>query len=111
MSNDGGAPQDRSVGPDWRILRPSETRAVVIVTPSPASFPDGMVCLDRGSPHFRAVESAVAWDESNDPKLMLPLLAGWSSLRKLRLLACAIVRHAPFGPDGRTIWDLVLECG
>jgi hypothetical protein len=69
-----------------------------------------MVCLDRSSPHFRAVENAGAWDESTDPKLMLPLLAGWSSLRKLRLLACAIVRHAPFGPDGRTIWDLVLEC-
>lgn len=47
------------------------------------------------------------WDERSDPERLLGHLARDASVRKLRLLACAIIRHAPFHPDGRTIWEVL----
>ena len=58
------------------------------------------------------VEDNVAtsvWEERQHPERLAGLLAGCQSERKLRLLACAIVRHAPFHPDGRSAWDLLAE--
>ena len=40
---------------------------------------------------------------------MIPTLAKHASCRKLRLLACAISRSAPFAPNGQTVWDLLPE--
>ncbi|HZM26399.1 MAG TPA: DUF433 domain-containing protein [Gemmatimonadales bacterium] len=34
-------------------------------------------------------------------------LGGNITLRKARLLACAIFRHAPYHPNGQTMWELV----
>lgn len=38
---------------------------------------------------------------------MTEFLRGRVSVRKLRLLACGIVRTVPFHRDGRTIWNLL----
>jgi hypothetical protein len=47
------------------------------------------------------------WLACAEPAPMLEFLEDRGVERKLRLLACAIVRHAPFTPKGRTIWDLL----
>jgi hypothetical protein len=50
---------------------------------------------------------AELWDSCDDPELLVPVLLEQPSIRKLRLLACALVRHAPYDLDGRTIWELL----
>jgi hypothetical protein len=47
------------------------------------------------------------WLTATSPKAMLGFLRGKVSDRKLRLLACAIVRSAPFADDKRSMWELV----
>ena len=49
------------------------------------------------------------WLSCTDPAPMLEFLrdSGRAIDRKLRLLACAIVRSVPFHRDGRKMWDLV----
>jgi hypothetical protein len=55
----------------------------------------------------RRTMSGPHWEVCCSPERMVGVLTEQSSVRKLRLLACAIVRCAPFHPDGRTIWDLL----
>ncbi|MDB5309671.1 MAG: hypothetical protein JWO38_3873 [Gemmataceae bacterium] len=43
------------------------------------------------------------------PERLIGLVTACRSERKLRLLACAVIRHAPFHPDGRSVWDLLPE--
>ncbi len=52
---------------------------------------------------------AINWDERLYPENLAGLLIACKSERKLRLLACALIRHMPYHPDGRTIWDLLPE--
>ncbi len=47
------------------------------------------------------------WLTLTDPAPMLDYLRSVASDRKLRLTACAVIRLAPFHPDGRTVWDLL----
>ncbi len=49
------------------------------------------------------------WLTCNDPVPMLEFLSDWASERKIRLIACAIIRYAPFAGNGRTIWDCLPE--
>lgn len=49
------------------------------------------------------------WEEQQDPEGLAGLLTACRSERKLRLLVCAVIRHAPFHPDGRSVWDLLPE--
>ena len=44
------------------------------------------------------------------PNRMLGFIETKVSDRKIRLLACAIVRYAPFFRDGKTSWELLPEC-
>ena len=49
----------------------------------------------------------VEWHSCTNPAVMMEFLRGKVSERKLRLLACAIVRAVPFHRDGRPIWHLL----
>jgi hypothetical protein len=49
------------------------------------------------------------WLTCKDPYYLLEYLNERASDRQLRLIACSIIRHAPFASDGRTIWDLLPE--
>jgi hypothetical protein len=49
------------------------------------------------------------WEMCRVPERMAGTLGGVGSPRKLRLLACALARHAPFAPDGLTVYDLLPE--
>jgi hypothetical protein len=49
------------------------------------------------------------WLSSTDPTPMLEFLRGKASDRKLKLLACSIVRLAPFAEDGRSMWEQAPE--
>lgn len=46
------------------------------------------------------------WLAATDPRTMLAFLQGKASERKLRLLACALIRSALFALDGRSMWEL-----
>lgn len=59
-----------------------------------------------GAEPFPALTEA-GWDSCVDPERMVPTLVEPRSERKLRLLACALVRYAPFDREGNTIWDLL----
>jgi hypothetical protein len=50
------------------------------------------------------------WFACTEPTPMLEFLEDKVSNRKLRLLACAVVRHVPFSRDGMTIWELLPRC-
>ncbi len=49
------------------------------------------------------------WLTCDDPVPMLEFLNDWASERKIRVIACAIIRYARFAGNGRTIWDLLPE--
>jgi hypothetical protein len=49
------------------------------------------------------------WSVCMEPTSMLDFLQNKVSERKLRLLACAIVRHVPITRVGKTVWDLLLD--
>ena len=50
------------------------------------------------------------WFACTEPAPMLEFLEDKVSNRKVRLLACAVVRHVPFSRDGMTIWELLPRC-
>lgn len=54
---------------------------------------------------------AELWEACTDPGLLVPVLLEQPSIRKLRLLACAIVRAAPYDRNRRNIWDLLPTFG
>ena len=47
------------------------------------------------------------WLVEADPTRMLHFIRERASERKLRLLICAVIRHSPHHPDGRTVWELL----
>ncbi len=51
--------------------------------------------------------SPVASLSASSEREYCDLLRSLATERKLRLLDCAIVRHAPFGDDGSSIWELL----
>ena len=63
--------------------------------------PDFMIDIDDED------VAGLQWDAGQDLDSAVPLIPGRDSIRKLRLLACALIRHVPFHRDGRTIWDLL----
>src|SRR4051812_20797845 len=63
-----------------------------------SSAEDGFRCMNETD-----------WLACKDPRPMLEFLNERATDRKLRLIACAIVRDAPFAGNGRTIWDLLPE--
>jgi len=50
------------------------------------------------------------WFACTEPAPMLDFLEDKVSNRKMRLLACAVVRHVPLSRDGMTIWELLPSC-
>jgi hypothetical protein len=64
-----------------------------------------MVVVSRRS----GVMTEAEWSACTEPTSMLDFLEDKASERKLRLLACAIVRHVPITREGKTVWDLLPE--
>ncbi len=50
--------------------------------------------------------TSAEWAAATDPTPMMKFIKKKTSIRKQRLLACAILRSAPFSADGRSMWDL-----
>ena len=50
------------------------------------------------------------WFACTEPAPMLEFLEDKVSNRKMRLLACAVVRHVPLSRDGMIIWELLPRC-
>ena len=61
------------------------------------------------SPHRHSDENQVTSDAPAKVKLTVESLRNRATRRKLILLECAIIRHAPFADCGRPLWELMAE--